>query len=92
MHADVRRYLSRIGRLGGLKSRRALSPETAREMVRLREARRAFSRFKTSCFWSFDPARLIGPADIPWVVEQLQKNGGWQAWEVAMRLSHRPKP
>lgn len=82
----IRRYLSRIGRKGGLKSRRALPPETARGMVRLREARKAFSRFKTSCFWSFDPARPIGPADIPWVVEQLQKNGGRRAWEASLRL------
>ncbi len=86
MDSAVRRYLAEIGRRGGLKSRRALSSRTAKDMVRLREARRAFSRFKTACFWSFDPGRRIEAADIPWIVEQLQKNGGRQAWEVAERL------
>lgn len=55
-------------------------------MVRLREARRAFLKFRTSCFWSYDPDRLPAASDIPWVVEQLKKNGGRQAWETAMRL------
>lgn len=86
MDPAVRRYLSDIGRRGGRKSRRALSPEIARGMVRLREARRAYLRYQTSCFWSFDPDRRIAAADIPWVVEQLQKNGGRRAWEVAARL------
>jgi hypothetical protein len=42
--SDVRRYLARIGRRGGIKSRRALAPDVAREMVRAREARRATRR------------------------------------------------
>lgn len=69
-----------------MKSRRVLLSETAREMVRLREARRAFSQFKTSCFWSFDPDRRITFSDIPWVAEQLKKHGGRRAWEIAQRL------
>ncbi len=55
-------------------------------MVRLREARKAFARFQTSCFWSFDSDRRIVASDIPWVVEQLRKNGGRQAWETAAKL------
>ncbi len=86
MDQSIRRYLSEIGRRGGAKSRRVLPPETAREMVRLREARRAFRKFQTSCFWSFDPARPLTASDIPWVVEQLKKHGGRQAWETAARL------
>lgn len=86
MDPKVRRYLSQIGRRGGTKSRRVLSPEAARDMVRLREARRAFVRFRTSCFWSFDPDRSITAADIPWIVEQLRKNGGRRAWEKAVKL------
>ena len=39
--SDIRKYLAEIGRRGGIKSRRALSPETARRMVAIREARRA---------------------------------------------------
>ena len=86
MNPDIRRYLAEIGRRGGQKSRRVLPPETAREMVRLREARKAFSRFSTSCFWSFDPSRPIAASDIPWVVEQLRRNGDRLAWEAAARL------
>jgi hypothetical protein len=55
-------------------------------MVRLREARRAFRDFQTSCFWSFDPDRRIVAADIPWIVSELKKNGGRGAWEAAARL------
>jgi hypothetical protein len=38
---DLRQYLSEIGRRGGTRSRRTLSPEAARRMVAIREARRA---------------------------------------------------
>ena len=41
MQKSVKAYLAEIGRRGGRKSRRALDPETARAMVRVREARRA---------------------------------------------------
>jgi len=36
----VTEYLSKIGRKGGQKSRRTLTPEQAREMVRAREAKK----------------------------------------------------
>lgn len=86
MHAAVRRYLAEIGRRGGRKSRRALAPETARGMVRVREARRAYDRFQVSCFWSFDPDKRITEKDIPWVAERLRRAGGRQAWEAAAKL------
>lgn len=86
MDPAVRRYLSSIGRKGGEKSRRRLTREQARAMVDVREARRAYRRFHTSCFWSFDPALRVGPRDLPWVVEQLRKNGGRAAWETAAKL------
>jgi hypothetical protein len=82
----VRTYLSEIGRRGGRKSRRALDPAIAREMVRVREARRAYRRFHASCFWSFDPGYRIGPADVAWVAEQLRRHGGREAWEIARKL------
>jgi len=82
----VRAYLAEIGRRGGEKSRRALPAETARGMVRVREARRAYRRFHAECFWSFDPDYRIGPSDIAWVAEQLRKHGGRDAWEIASRL------
>lgn len=86
INREVSLYLAQIGRRGGLKSRRVLPSRTAREMVRIREARRAFCRFRIPCFWSFDPDRPIATSDIPWIVEQLRKNGGRQAWEAADRL------
>ena len=86
MHVAVRRYMAEIGRLGGRKSRRALDPGTAKRMVRVREARRAYDRFQVSCFWSFDPAKKITEKDVPWVAERLRRNGGRSAWETAARL------
>ena len=86
MEKRVRKYLAEIGRHGGRKSRRALAPETAREMVRVREARRAYRRFHARCFWSFDPDYVVGPADVTWVARQLRKHGGREAWDVAGKL------
>lgn len=86
MERKVRDYLSGIGRKGGRKSRRVLEPGTAREMVRVREARRAYRRFHARCFWSFDPDYPVGPSDIAWVADQLRRHGGHEAWEVARML------
>ena len=86
MEPKVKAYLAEIGRRGGKKSRRALAPETARSMVRVREARRVYRRFHATCFWSFDPDYRIGPSDIAWVAEQLRKHGGRDAWEIASKL------
>ncbi len=86
MESKVRSYLSEIGRRGGKKSRRTLEPDTARNMVRVREARRVYRRFHATCFWSFDPDYRIGTSDIAWVAEQLRRHGGREAWEVASKL------
>jgi hypothetical protein len=86
MDEHIRSFLSRIGTKGGQTSRRTLDPETARRMVRLREARRAFRKFRTQCFWFVDPAFQVGFDDIPWVAEQLMKQGGRAAWMAGSRL------
>lgn len=86
MKRDLHRYLAEIGRRGGLKSRRRLSPEEARAMVRVREARRAYRRFHASCFWSSPPGLVIGVDDVAWVAEQLMRHGGREAWEKGARL------
>lgn len=86
MNRSIRKYLSEIGRRGGMKSRRVLSPQTARDMARIRDARRAFRRFSVSCFWSYDRNRELMVSDIPWIVDQLKKNGDRQAWDAAARL------
>lgn len=82
----LRRYLAKIGARGGRKSRRTLDADTARRMVRVREARRAFRRFRTSCFWSYRPDLEIRADDVPWVAEQLMKHGNREAWRVGTRL------
>jgi hypothetical protein len=83
---EVRRYLAEIGSRGGRKSRRVLDADTARAMVRVREARRAFRRYRSTCFWSYRPDLVVGSEDIPWVAEQLRKYGNREAWRVAARL------
>jgi len=55
-------------------------------MVRVREARRAYRRFHAQCFWSYPPDLVIGVDDVPWVAEQLMRNGGDEAWAVGARL------
>jgi hypothetical protein len=86
MDENVRTYLARIGSRGGRKSRRELPPETARDMVRVREARRAFRRFHASCFWSSPSDYRVTLADLPWVAEQLRKYGGREGWRIGSRL------
>lgn len=82
----VRSYLSSIGRKGGLTSRRRLSSEEAKEMVRLREAKRAFRRYRAQCFWYMPEDREITRADVPEIVRGLRKNGGRQGFLLASRL------
>lgn len=86
MDPAVRRYLARIGARGGQKSRRALSGAQAREMVQVREARRAFRRFHTRAFWSFDPGYRITARDVAWVAERLMTHGGREGWDVGAKL------
>ena len=86
MNHEVRKYLSAIGQRGGQKSRRLLDAETARDMVRVREARRAYRRFHAACFWSFDPEYVVTLTDVSWVTAELRKHGGRAAWEAANRL------
>jgi hypothetical protein len=88
MERRVKEYLAEIGRRGGRKSRRVLDPDTARAMVRIREARRLYRRFHAKCFWSFDPDYRIESSDIAWVAEQLRRHGGHDAWEAAGKLCH----
>ena len=40
MHKKIKEYLQEIGRRGGKKSRRTLTSEQAKEMVRIREAKK----------------------------------------------------
>lgn len=82
----VRAYLSEIGRKGGAMSRRRLSSEDARDMVRVREARRAFREFHARCFWYLRDDLPITKRDIPEIVRGLRQNGGRQGFLLAARL------
>ena len=82
----IRRYLAQIGAKGGRKSRRALSPEVAREMVRVREARRAYREFHTRCFWSSPRDLHISAADVAWVAEGLMRHGNREAFLRGAKL------
>jgi len=82
----IKQYLAAIGRRGGLKSRRTLDPATARGMVAVREARRAFQAFHAMSFWSYRRDLKITQADVPWVAEQLMKHGNREAWRIAAKL------
>lgn len=86
MDESVREYLAKIGRKGGRRSRRSLDSRTARDMVRVREARRAYRRFHASCFWSHPPDLDIGLEDVPWVAETLMKHGNREAWRIGRSL------
>jgi hypothetical protein len=83
---EVRKYLAEIGRRGGKKSRRHLDSATARDMVRVREARRAFRRYRLLCFWSSPENLEIRLEDVPWVADQLMKYGDHHAWRMGARL------
>ncbi len=82
----VTEYLSSIGRKGGKKSRRILSVEDARKMVRVREARRAFRRFHSQCFWYLRPDMRVTVADVPEIARGLRQNGGRQGFLLAAKL------
>ena len=84
--ADVSAYLADIGRKGGKKSRRCLSPEDARNMVRIREARRAFREFYAQCFWDMRPDMKITLADVPEIARGLRQNGGRRGFLLAAKL------
>lgn len=86
MDEATRRYLAEIGRKGGKASRRALDPEMARTMVRVRDARRAYRRFHAACFWPYDPDLEIGADDVEWVARTLMKHGNREAWQLGKRL------
>ncbi len=74
------------GRLGGLRSRRQLSAESARAMVCVREARKLFRANYLTSFWWARRDLVIRAADVAWVADGLRKHGGREAWRAAARL------
>lgn len=88
MKDELSKYFSQLGQKGGRKGKRVLTREQARQMVKVREARRAYKNFFTECFWSNDPNYVITHEDIEWVGQQLLKNGGRKAYEIGVKLCH----
>lgn len=86
MDKTIREYFARIGKVGGQRSKRKLSPESAKKMVCVREARRAFKKYQSRCFWSFDPEYRVTINDVDWVAEQLMKHGDREAWLLGSKL------
>lgn len=84
--SEISQYLSEIGRKGGKKSRRKLSSADARDMVRVREARRAFRRFHPRCFWYLREDLEVSLDDIPEIVRGLRQNGGREGFLLAAKL------
>ena len=74
------------GRLGGLRSRRQLTAESARAMVCVREARKLFQAHYITCFWWARADLIIRAEDVAWVADGLRKHGGREAWRAAARL------
>lgn len=50
-------------------------------MVALREARRAFHRFRHVCFWSYRDDVVIREDDILWVIRGLMNEGDRSAYD-----------
>lgn len=86
MPPDIHEYLSAIGREGGKRSRRRLSSEDARNMVRVREARRAFRGFHAQCFWYMRPDLKVTLDDVPEIIRGLRRHGGRRGFHLAARL------
>jgi len=82
----IKAYLSEIGRKGGAKSRRFLSSEDARDMVRVREARRAFRKFYARCFWYMRREMTVTLDDVPEIARGLRKDGGRRGFLLADKL------
>ena len=74
------------GRLGGQRSKRHLSAESARAMVCVREARKLFRANYITCFWWTRPDLVIRTEDVAWVADGLRKDGGRKAWRAAATL------
>ena len=70
----------------GSRSQRGLSSADARDMVRVREARRAFRAFHAQCFWFLRPDLQVSLDDVPEIVRGLRRNGGRKGFLVAARL------
>jgi hypothetical protein len=98
----VRAYLAEIGRRGGTKSRRHLSSEHARDMVRVREVRRIFhlhkliEDYRDQCLWFLRPDYLPKTTKevldvLDWIERYGDRAGFERAGEIRSWLSPHTK-
>ena len=80
----IERFDPAVRRRGPRSGR--LSSADARDMVRVREARRAFRDFYAQCFWYLDPDLRVTLRDVPEIVRGLRRNGGRKGFLAAARL------
>jgi hypothetical protein len=90
---EVRAYLAAIGRKGGTKSRRRLPSETARDMVRVREARRLFhlsgliDEYREQCLWFLRPDYVPKTtSEIITVLDLIERYGDRAGYERAEEI------
>lgn len=83
---ELSQYFSKIGKKGGMKSRRRLDPQTAKTMVQVREAKKLFKKHHARCFWSYDRDYVIQAKDLQWVSQQLMKHGDRRLWLLGKKL------
>lgn len=90
---EVRAYLAAIGRKGGAKSRRRLASETARDMVRVREARRVFhlskliDEYRDQCLWFLRPDYFPkSTSEIMTVLDLIERYGDRAGYERAEEI------
>ena len=83
---DIKQYLAMIGRKGGLKSKRKLGREEARQMVLVREAKKAFKKYYFTCFWHLSSDLKITKETLPTIIKGLRNYGDREAFLVADKL------
>lgn len=78
--------MAQIGSKGGSKSKRKLSAEDARMMVKLREARRAYKKYYAMCFWHMKEDLIPKRKDLSIIAKYLKRYGDRQAYIIGRKL------
>lgn len=86
MDKNVKTYLAEIGRVGGKKSRRTLSKDQARQMVKVREAKKAFKEYYSRCFWHLKSDLEITEDNLYLIIKGLKNYGDRRAFLIASKL------
>lgn len=88
LSVELRSYLSKIGKIGGSRSKRKLSSSDSFKMLALREASRAFKEYKKTCFWSFPNDFQVTQNNIPLISKTLKEQGNRKAFLKAQKIEN----